>query len=236
MTLALRPHHPRQRVASASVPSGAEENVPSQTFLADQPLAILAVVVLWCALGAAVAVVLSRRGHDLRTLGPLGIALGPLLIGFATASLRPQERAARPFVLREPTTLGPGQRVLVAVLGDPRLVADALPVLRMTEGRIAQVEIAGIITYEAAGADGDDVDRDTAAAALRDASVFLDEYEPGLVLLPGRGVSAVTRYIDERGVDLVLVAGDDNAQAELQQATSHRTVALVVGDRPEEGR
>jgi hypothetical protein len=219
----------------SGIPATELEAVPTlaDSALAHRPAAIVVVVVLWCGTGLAIAWLVARRGHEFRHAGPLGLVFGPLLLGLLTATLRPQEETAKPVVVRPARTLGGNQRVLVAVIGDPSQIVDALPVLRFTAQHIAQVEIARPVTFDVARAGPDDGDRVEAARELEEAALFLEDLQPGLVLVPGRGVDAVTRYIDERDADIVIVVGDDDAQAQLCRGQGRRTAAVMVGHKPD---
>lgn len=202
--------------------------------LADQPLAVAAIAVAWWVSGFAVAGILARRGHSLRHVGALGLVLGPLLVGLAVANLQWKERFARPVVVREAGRLGGSERVLVAVLGDPSSVADALPVLRSAGERLGSVDIACPVTFDRADADHqtDQLDSHDAVDALEQAALFLDEFRPGLVMVPGRSSDAVVRYVQAEAPDMVVVAGDDDVQSALSRDHRLRTVTMVLGSDP----
>lgn len=208
----------------------------NEGMLAQRPLLAAGLVALWCLAGAAIAVVLARRGHDLRSLGTLGIVLGPLLLAFARSSLRLQEEAARSVVLRPATPLGGDTKVLVAVLGEAGDVADVLPVLRLSDKSFARVDLVRPVTYEAVGSEDDDPELVEAERVLEHAAVFLHDYGPGMLLVPGRGAEAVARVLDRREVDLVLVVGDDDAASDLRRLARRRRVTIMVGTEQDEGR
>lgn len=196
--------------------------------LADQPIAIV-VVAAWCGAGLVVASVMSRRGHAGRPLGALGLVLGPLLVGYAVANLRWRERFAAPVVVREAGSLGGTERVLVAMLGEPSSVADVLPVLRSAEGRLERVDIGCVVSFDDAEAPPTDEDTRRAIEGLEQAALFLQDYAPGLVLLPGRPCDAITRYAESESADMIVVAGDDDAQSSLCDDHHLRTVTMVLG-------
>ena len=217
----------RPRFGDNGTDPAAEPVVDSS--LAEQPLAIVAVLIAWCAVGLVVAAVLARRGHASRPLGALGLVLGPLLIGYAYANLRWREQMAKPVVLREGRPLGGTERVLVAMLGEPSAVADVLPVLRSSAGRLARVDIGCVVSFEDAEAPQSDEETQRAIARLEQAAVFLEEYDPGLVLLPGRARESITRYVESASADMIVVAGDDGAQSALCDDHHLRTITMVLG-------
>lgn len=198
--------------------------------LADEPFAAAAIAISWFSCGLVVATVLARRGHSFRHVGALGFVLGPLLIGFAFSTLRSRERYARPVVMRQPRPLGGTQRALLVVLGDREHVEDAARVLRSFADRLLAVDVGVMVTFD----DADEELEDGAAPpeaidTLADAADRLGEFGPGLVLLPGRPVDAVVRYIESENADIVVVAGDDDAQSSLCEDRRLRSLATVVG-------
>lgn len=199
--------------------------------LADQPLLVAVVVVAWSASGVAVAAVLARRGHAFRDLAGLGLALGPLLIGFALSSLQWKERHARPVVVREPRVHGGSERVLVAVLGDDTHVAESLAVLRSLSDRLHVVDVGVMVTFDDAE---DELAQEEpgcieALGTLHGAAAALEEFNPGLVLLPGRAADALARYVESEGADLVIIAGDDHVQSALRNDPKLRDITTVMG-------
>lgn len=199
--------------------------------LADQPIFVVVVAVAWSASGVAVAAVLSRRGHAFRALAGLGIALGPLLVGFALSSLQWKERHARPVVVREPHPHGGSERVLVAVLGDVTDVAGSLEVLRSMSDRLHIVDVGVMVTFDDAADELAEQEPGCAEAlgTLHSAGAALEEFDPGLVLLPGRASDALARYVESEGADLVIIAGDDHVQSALKNDQKLRDVTAVMG-------
>jgi hypothetical protein len=201
--------------------------------LADQPLAVVAVVAGWSACGLLIAFVAARRGHAARPIAALGVVLGPLLLGLALANLRSREQFAEIVEVRPPRQHGGTTRVLVAMCADPNAVADALPVLRSPGIDLAEVCIGTAVNFEDAAAGMSEETTRDAVQALERAAVFLEEFGPGLVILPGRSKVAVCRSMDAGDTDMVLVVGDDVAQSELCRDQGLRTVTMVMaGDSP----
>ena len=198
--------------------------------LADQPFAVAAITSAWCLTGVAVAAGLARRGHSFRHVGALGFVLGPLLIGFAQANLRWKERHARPVVLRTPRPLGGTERALVAVLGDRHHIAESLAVLWSVRDRLDVVDVGVVVTFDDAD---EEVESGEASPEvidlLAEAARCLDEFEPGLVLLPGRAADAVARYVESEGADIVVIAADDETQSALCNDRRLRNLTTVLG-------
>lgn len=208
----------------------------SEAALAERPGVIAVVLIAWFAAGLCVAAVMSRRGHAFRPLGGLGVAFGPLLLGVVLANLRFREQLVRPKVLRSAGHLGGHRRALVAVFGAPEQVVDAIPPLQEALSELAQVEIAVPVTYDTADAEPDDDAQRAAVRTLDQAALFLEEFQPGLVLVPGPGVRAITRYAEREGIDVVMVAGDRKAQAALCRLRGPRTVAVMLGTAADDDR
>lgn len=219
---------PPARASQGAPADAAADPTAVPAALADRPLLVLAVVAVWCATGLVIASVVARRGHERRPMGALGIAFGPLLAGFAASSLRSREEHASAVVLRPPRQLGGTDRVLVAVQGNAADAADALPLLRTSGDDLGEVSIGCPVSFEDAELEGRP-ESDAAAAFLRQAAVFLDEFEPGLVLLPGRFEDAVCRHLASGDVDVVILAGDHQARVALCRDRDLRTVTMVRG-------
>lgn len=183
--------------------------------LTNRSLLVALVVMAWASSGWAIAVLAARRGHDLRTLGALGIVFGPLMAGLFLANVAPHEEEVEPIELSPPGRLGGHQRAVVAVLGEPAQVADALPFLRALGPSLGEVILARPITFESADDDDWDDAKEGAARALSEAAVFLDDLRPGQVLLPGTFARALSRYVVGRRVDIAIAVGDNAAKAAL---------------------
>lgn len=216
-------------------PVPGDRPILAEVGLAGQPVWIAAIACAWAGIGVLIALGQARRGHDVRPLVALGIALGPFLYGYARTGMRDYEDETRPVIIREATNHGGSLRVLVAVTGEPSSIVDALPVVRLVAPDAAQVEIARHVTYDVARTCSAD-DLDVAVRELESSGVFLHDLEPGLVLVPGRGLEVLHRYAAEESIDVVIVVGDETAQSELDEAGGRpAAVALiVVGGRPYE--
>lgn len=228
------------RTAFGSPPSGLDgqrpdavsESLALNASLADRPAVAAAVVVAWSLSGLVVGALLSRRGHAARPIGALGLVFGPLLLGFARANLRSREETACPVVLRPSRPLGGEQRVLLAVRDEPRHAADALPLLRARSAELGEVWIGYPVSFEdgEAAQEGRVDEEDPAARdVLEQAAVFLEEFAPGLLLLPGRFEDAVERQVRSGAVDMAVLAGDDAVQSALCRGSELRTITMVLG-------
>lgn len=193
--------------------AGAVDDLPrpaevAEVGLAASPWAMLAIALAWGGAGIRVAVHEARRGHELRHLLPIGLAMGPLLVAYARSSLRRLEGTAEVVVVRQTDTRRhPG--LLIALLGEAHDVADVLPMLARIVEPGSSVEVARPVTFDAARAGTDDDDRRRATRALEDAGLFLHEFDPGLLLVPGPELASLQRLADERHAEfLAIVDGD----------------------------
>ena len=230
--------HPSLHLIDPSPARGSHDAPPEPTdpvvhaTLADRPLVVVVVLLAGCACGRVIASVVAARGHDRRPMHALGIAFGPLLAGFALASLRWRERAASAVVLRQPRPLGGSQRVLVALRERPADAADALPALRSI-GDLGSVTIGWPVSFDDADDPaGEGPARDEAVALLEQAALFLGDLGPGLALLPGRFEDAVRRHLSSGAADVVVLPGDHRGHAALYRDRGLRTVTMVRGTAP----
>lgn len=168
------------------------------------------VAVIWCAwagLGALVAAAQARRGHDVRPLLALGLVLGPFLHVYGRSSLPFIEGASAPEVVRHGGDGRTGPPVLVVLGDDPQAVVDALPALRLVADD-APVEIVRVVNHDVVRSP----DGDERAAVIRSAEIaalFLHEFDPSLVLVPGGGPGALHAYARARGAAAIVVVGPD---------------------------
>ncbi|MBY5162646.1 hypothetical protein [Salsipaludibacter albus] len=162
-------------------------------------------VLAWVGSGVTAAVVLHRRGHDLRSLLGLALVFGPLFVPLALDYVRHREPAARPIELCRTPTARRGAHVVVVVLGDGHDAADASALLDRL-GPIGAVTVVTTIDFQTAERPDDDPVRMAAARRLAAAATFLHEPPPGRVLLPGTLEQGLRRFVDRRH-DLVVVTG-----------------------------
>ena len=159
----------------------------------------------WVAAGVGTAIVLERRGHDLRSLLGLAVVLGPLFVPLGLEFVRRREPTARPIHLDPVPVPTTGLHAVVAVLGAPESVADALPVLA-SYGKVTAVTLARTIDYETAERRVPDDARRRAEQDLAAAATFLTDPRPARVLVPGTPETALARLVS-RDHDLIVITG-----------------------------
>lgn len=166
---------------------------------------LLGCAVVWVALGVGAALWLSRRGHHLRSLLGLAVVLGPFFLPLALEFVRRREPAARPISLDPAPRAGAGRHAIVAVLGPPESIVDALPVLE-SFGGVSAMTLASCIDFESADrADWDEV-KAGAERRLSAAATFLTDVVPSRVLVPGTPETALARLVDADH-DLIVITG-----------------------------
>jgi hypothetical protein len=211
---------------------------PSVLGLGASPLATVSVLAAWAATGLLTAWVLSRRGHDGRVLGALGVVFGPLTIGLALDALRHGEKAVRPIVLDAGESRSGSVDVLVGLLGPGASVADALPSLSRMDADLGRLTVAAVIDFQSAENDDWRDAKGSAAAELQLASVFLADHRPALVLLAGRPERALSAFAADEAYDVVIVTGEgrDVATTHRRLLDDGRPTVLVAGGRRPIGR
>lgn len=162
-------------------------------------------ILAWVASGVAAAVVLGRRGHDLRSLLGLAVVLGPLFVPLAWEFVRQREPAARPIALDPAPRPGAGRHAIVAVLGEAESIVDALPVLD-SFGSVTALTLAVPIDYQSADRPRADDVRREAERRLTAAATFLTDVTPTRVLVPGTPEGALGRLVRPEH-DLVVITG-----------------------------
>lgn len=183
-------------------------------------------VLVWSGSGVTAAIVLSRRGHDLRSLLGLALVFGPLFVPLAVDYVRRREPAVRPIVLCRTPPAERGADIVVVVLGDGHDAADASAVLDRF-GPVGAVTIATPIDFQTAERPADDPGRVEADRRLAAAATLLHDPPPGRVLLPGTLEEGLRRFV-RRHHDLVVVTGAvDDWGVERASATLGLPVVLA---------
>ena len=159
----------------------------------------------WVATGVVAALVLQRRGHHLRSLLGLAVVLGPLFVPLAWEIAGRREAEARPIALDPAPEAGRGRHAIVAVLGAPESVVDALPVLA-DFGSVTAITLAAPVDYETAERAADDELQREVEHRLTAAAAFLTDVVPARVLVPGAPWSALARLVGPEH-DLVVITG-----------------------------
>lgn len=198
------------------------------------PLVGVVFFVLWVTAGLVTAVILSRHGHDLRSNGAVGLVFGPLFIPFAMR-LRRDEQAVKPVLVAEGRSRSGPVDVLVGLHGSPAGAASALPVLQLLGHRVGRVALARVLDFESIQ---DDDQRAAAEAELSCASLFLGEYEPSMLLLPGHPLHAAREHAAAAGFDAVILVGDPGGAGLPKRRRpgnpgDREPLVLVVADAPQ---
>ncbi|MDE0804290.1 MAG: hypothetical protein OSA99_13330 [Acidimicrobiales bacterium] len=175
--------------------------------LAASPWAMVFFALLWGGAGARIALYESRRGHELRHLVGMGIAMGPFLAAYAVGSLRRLESTARPVVVRPSPQPDRRPELLIALCGPAHLLADVRPMLTRLARSGGSVEVALSVTFDAAR--DHDLAQPDAMRELEAAGLFLHDLDPALVLLPGSGFASFRDRAQERGADFLAVVDRD---------------------------
>lgn len=205
---------PPRSLADAPRDAGIAESVVAVDFAAalSRPVVGIALLAAWIGAGIAIALVLSRRGHDTVPALVLGVLAGPLLAGLAKRNLIPSEAAVPPIVLEPGEEKDGDHDVLVAVCDGPPL-EEAIATLHSLGDRVRRVTLVRPIAFEVA-ADTDEAARSLrsdAENALRRVAARVPGPAPRLVLLPGAARQA-ERYAELEGIDLVLRASDPSSR------------------------
>ena len=213
---------------SVDLPSPAEVGL-----FGPAPLIGIAFFGAWVTAGLLTAVALSRQGHNLRSTGALGVVFGPLFIPFARQLRKDEERAKPVLVAPGRTKQGPVD-VLVNLRCPPAGAASVLPVLHLFGHRLGRVTLVRVLDFESMN---DDKERASAELELSCASLFLAEYEPSLLLLPGHPLHAPQEHAAAEGFDAVIVVGGSPRAAPRKRPGSAdggdpEPAVLVVADAP----
>lgn len=175
--------------------------------LSTRSLVAAVIVVVWVGSGLVTAVVMARRGHELKTLAPLGVVVGPFLAGLAWSNYVAREAEIEPVVLAAGVP-GPGSKsLLVAVLGDPDDAVLVAPLLRSMEDDLGEVVLVRTVPFEAAQDPAWDRTKGDAATELTEAARLLPGIEPQLLLVPGRAEAAITRHVIDHAITHVVCVG-----------------------------
>ena len=213
---------------SVDLPSPAEVGL-----FGPAPLIGIAFFGAWVTAGLLTAFALSRQGHDLRSTGALGLVFGPLFIPLAR-ELRKNEEQAKPVLVAPGRTREGPVNVLVNLQCPPAGAAAVVPFLHLLGHRLGHVTLVRVLDFESIN---DDEERASAELELSCASLFLGEYEPGLLLLPGHPLHAPQDHAAAQGFDAVIVVDGSQRAARRKRASSRRMVnpqapVLVVADAP----
>jgi nucleotide-binding universal stress UspA family protein len=180
---------------------------------------IIAIALLWIAIGVTVGIIEGRRGRWRRSW-VLFAVFGPLSI--------PLARYARndppvPATVVERGAPGTGDlNVLVGVDGSACSRAAVAQVANALGGRLRRVTLATVLDVDTAASHDDSVlypnpwpEEDEARRHLADAAKLLTGVAPRTVVLAGDPAAALTRHATEQGDDLIVVGARGRGLSEL---------------------
>lgn len=170
--------------------------------------ALLLAAAGWLAIGLALAVGMSRRGHDPFVWWLLGTALGPLALVLAVpAARRPR---GRPLSSHRAATPG-SVDVLVGIDGSAHAAAALQAALDLLGGRVGRIALATVLRLD----DSPERRLEESAARQRLERVAATVVRTGpsnrlltvpeLVLLSGRPADELERFAIEEGYGLLVV-------------------------------
>lgn len=198
--------------------------------LSTRSLVAAVIVVVWVGSGVVTAAVLARRGHELRTLAPLGVVVGPFLIGLAWSNYIVREAEIEPVVVSTGSPGAGSKSLLVAVLGEPDDVTRVVPLLRSIEDDLGEVALVRPIPFEAAQDAAWDRAKAKAAAELHEATRLLPGIEPHLLLVPGRAETTIIRHAVDHGFTHVVCIGSRRVHEVVRDDGSLMAHGVVVVD------
>ncbi|HET7488405.1 MAG TPA: universal stress protein [Acidimicrobiales bacterium] len=163
---------------------------------------VVAVAVVWLAIGVVLSLVMGRRGHNAFAWLVLGALLGPLALFLAVDATRNDERV-QPVVLLDavPPTAGTGPvDVLVGYDGSPEAEAAVDAVAELFGDRLGRLTAATVVPF------GDVTEsRRRAEESLRRLALRPDGRVPGVELVQGHPSSALLRLAADGGYDVIAV-------------------------------
>ena len=157
----------------------------------------------WVTAGLVTALVVKRRGHDFRSAAALGVVFGPLFIPLAIQAIRNREDEG-PILLSSGRDRGGPVDVLVGLVGPAASAPSVIPILGTLDHRLGRLTLACALDFESVV---DEQERARAEVELSCAALFLCDYQPSLVLLPGHPRKALAAHAAEAGYDLLIIVG-----------------------------
>jgi hypothetical protein len=168
---------------------------------------VLLFAACWIGVGLAAAVVLRKRAHEFGPNAVLGAVLGPVFLFLAYDIVRRREDEM-PIELAAPTpSEGPAVLVIAAGdLNDPGAARAAVA----SVGELGPVTAAVPVEYEVAERVHRFGKSPPLSTRLDDLAASLSEYDPGLMMLPGRVDRSIPRGITETGAEVVVIVGTES--------------------------
>ncbi len=217
--------------AASSAASGLGE--PTPVFGAGFLLA-------WMTTGLLTAAVLKRRGHDFRSSAAVGLVLGPLFIPLARETIRQRRDDAGigPVVVSRGSGRQGPVDVLVGLFAAGACVTSVIPILDTLGDRLGRLTLARVLDFDSFGYEEQ---RTRAALELSCAALFLSNYGPSTVLVPGHPRTALVAHATEAGYDLLIIVRRSRRRrlsrpAPVVPASSGPVPTLVVADAPRRER
>jgi len=162
-------------------------------------------VLVWVAIGAAVAFVMARRGHTLFTWFVLGVALGPLVVPLAIiVRSGPRQRTA---IVAADRRAGQGDvMVLAGIDGSAEAVEAVHSAVRLLGNRIQRVCLVAVVSVDAAENTLMFADQRSAAERwLTEAAAGIESAVPcDQMVVTGLPADAI-RTMAKDGYDLIVV-------------------------------
>ncbi|MCU0268825.1 MAG: universal stress protein [Acidimicrobiales bacterium] len=196
-------------------------------------------LIVWLVVGAAVAAVMVRRGHN-PAIWAMLVPYGPLA-GLLALTARDAERDA-PVEVHRAGAAGPGSvDVLVGVDGSEGSDAAAGEAVALLGSRMGRLVLACVVDYDAdqlpTGATG----RDRAAELVERAATALASPErgtPGTVVLTGRPATALADYARTEGFGLLAVGNRGHGAGHVllgsvaSRLAAHPDVPVLIAGTP----
>jgi hypothetical protein len=178
----------------------------------------------WLVCGLAAALVLRRRGHDLRSVVGLAVVLGPLFIPLAVELAR-REAGTHPIQIVPPPDRE-GSQALVVLLGDAEDVVPARPVLESIEG-LGRVCLVASVDYESAQRASWDDAKVNAEDRLRRAAGLLEEFEPGSILVAGPPEQSLHELVSGSEDVIILTGASERIPVDRIRSSTNLPVLVV---------
>ncbi|MEU6644258.1 universal stress protein [Saccharomonospora sp. NPDC046836] len=177
-------------------------------------------VAAWLLVGLGTGLWLAHRGFDPKWTA-IAVALGPLFvpIAFERAAERPRRTAPRRGTAHQAAG---GTRVLVGVDGSADSEQALDTVLRLLGSRCVEVLVAEVVPYDATDDSAHEL-IDAAAQRLARTAALVADVPVRRAVLAGPPAEALSRFAEEEGVDLLVVARGG-------RGLSHRLPGRVAED------
>ena len=194
----------------------------------------------WVTAGLLTAVILNRRGHEFRSAAALGVVFGPLFIPLVRQAMRRRrDDTATDSIAGSGGSARRGPvDVLIGLLAPAASVTSVIPILETLGDRLGRLTVARVLTFESFH---DEEDRNRAALELGCAELFLADYGPSTVFVPGHPGTALAAHATEAGYDLLIIVRRSRwrrlcTPAPVFPASSGPVPTLVVADAPRRER